>query len=150
MHILIQMTGVVLALTGFVVVFIKAEGNHMAYVHSYFGLTTLIFAVATPLGGALAHFMWNPNRSHIPLFPDQAHWWLGRLTIVLSWITIFLGMKLLGVPYEIITAFGFVLIVYLTGYVWLDVLKAREIGLQAYLFGAFYRTKKDPVLSDYF
>jgi hypothetical protein len=89
----------------------------------------------TPLLGTSSHFTWNPNRKSIPVFPDQIHWWFGRITIVLSWIAIIMGMRLYGIPYEIEVAFGFVLITYVLTYIWLDIMKIKEIGFRAYLFG---------------
>lgn len=150
MHILIQITGVLLALTGFVIIFIKAEGSHMGYTHSWFGLITVGLSLATPLLGVAAHFMWNATRSRIPMFPDQLHWWFGRTTVVLSWVTIFLGMDLLGVPYQLLVAFAGVLLAYLTAYVWLDAMKIKEIGIRAYLFGAYTKKEPEPTLSDYY
>lgn len=59
-------------------------------------------------------------------------------------------MDLLGVPYQLMVAFGFVLLAYLTAYLWLDIMKIKEIGLKAYLFGAYTKKVEDPVLSDYY
>lgn len=36
MHILIQITGVILAITGFIIIFVRAGGNHFSYTHSWF------------------------------------------------------------------------------------------------------------------
>lgn len=132
-------------------------------------------ALATPLLGTLAHFMWNASRAKIPLFPDQLHCslfylfvilifiififhfvcffdlgWFGRITILLSWVTIFLGMDLLGVPYQLLVAFSWVLLAYITAYVWLDVMKIKEIGIRAYFFGAYTKKEEEPQLSDYY
>merc|ERR1712000_607436 len=150
MHILIQISGVILAIAGFITIFVKAgSGNHFKHTHSWFGLITIGLALATPLLGTIAHFMWNATRAKIPIFPDQTHWWFGRATVVLSWVTIFLGMDLLGVPTQLFVAFAWVLGAYLIAYVWLDVMKIKEIGIRAYLFGAYTKKDDEPQLSDY-
>lgn len=76
--------------------------------------------------------------------------WFGRATVVLSWVTIFLGMDLLGVPTQLFVAFAWVLGAYLIAYVWLDVMKIKEIGIRAYLFGAYTKKDDEPQLSDYY
>lgn len=46
-----------------------------------------------------------------------------------------MGMRLYGIPYEIDVAFGFVLLSYVLTYIWLDIMKIKEIGFRAYLLG---------------
>jgi hypothetical protein len=78
------------------------------FIKQIYGLLVLILCFAQSFVGYLADLFWDPNRlgivdllsifyslifvsSSVPVFPDVVHWYLGRFTIALSFITIILG-----------------------------------------------------------
>jgi hypothetical protein len=46
-----------------------------------------------PFMGLLADRLFDPKRKKVPVFPDQVHWWIGRVVMVLAVVTIFLGIN---------------------------------------------------------
>eukprot|EP00010_Vexillifera_abyssalis_P001205 CAMPEP_0201552636 /NCGR_PEP_ID=MMETSP0173_2-20130828/16829_1 /ASSEMBLY_ACC=CAM_ASM_000268 /TAXON_ID=218659 /ORGANISM="Vexillifera sp., Strain DIVA3 564/2" /LENGTH=270 /DNA_ID=CAMNT_0047963147 /DNA_START=386 /DNA_END=1194 /DNA_ORIENTATION=- len=82
------------AISAFVIIFVYIEDNnaqHFANPHAVVGLVTLILSVLSALFGGAAHFLWKPSRTTTPWFPDRAHHWIGRCTLLLSWVAITLG-----------------------------------------------------------
>jgi len=127
-----QVTAVTLALIGFgIAIYMVPE--QFASVHSYFGLATLLLAFLSPFLGTAAHFMWKPSRNRIPIFPDVLHWWIGRITLVLSYCTILLGMYYLRVSVALALGFVGTLITYTFVFAFLDISKIKEIGFVNYL-----------------
>jgi len=69
---------------------------------------------------------------------NQLHWWLGRLTIVLGWVTIFLGMNLFGAPSPFLICFGFLIGAYALAIIYLELYK--------YVKGDFIHQQGEPLL----
>lgn len=98
LHIIFQIVGLLTAISAFIIAFKMNHGKHFDTLHSWFGLSTLSLAAISPILGTIAHFLYNPSRTEIPIWPDIVHWWFGRLTVILSFVTIILGMRLYGTP----------------------------------------------------
>eukprot|EP01119_Soliformovum_irregulare_P017279 TRINITY_DN510_c0_g1_i2.p1 TRINITY_DN510_c0_g1~~TRINITY_DN510_c0_g1_i2.p1 ORF type:complete len:382 (-),score=85.26 TRINITY_DN510_c0_g1_i2:36-1181(-) len=97
LHITIQVLGAVLALSGFIVALCMVT-THFNNWHSWIGITTLAFTFVTPFLGWIADKQYDPNRDRPPFWPDQVHWWFGRFAILLSYVSIILGMLKFGAP----------------------------------------------------
>lgn len=87
-----------------IILALASSGSKLADPHEILGMITVLFTALAPVLGVIAHCMWNPNRDAPPLFPDQLHWWAGRLTVLLGWANIVLGLATSSAP----TAFSWV------------------------------------------
>jgi len=98
-HIFCQMTGVILMVAAFVmaIMFTDVLNNpHFAASHQKAGLAVVILGLINPVLGSLADFLYKPDRKFTPIFPDLAHWFLGHLLIIGSFIVLFLGLVIIG------------------------------------------------------
>ena len=98
-HVASMSLAVVLMLVAFVFAVWYASGRfgdgpHQA--HKVCGLVTFIVGICQPILGEVANLTWKPDRKSTPLFPDQTHWWLGRLVSVLALVTSYLGIAAIG------------------------------------------------------
>lgn len=66
----------------------------------------MIGAVLQVLLGIVADRLWKSSRDKVPIFPDKTHWWLGRIAILTSILTIFLGFASYGVSIAFYIVFG--------------------------------------------
>eukprot|EP01112_Ceratiomyxa_fruticulosa_P003118 TRINITY_DN13509_c0_g1_i1.p1 TRINITY_DN13509_c0_g1~~TRINITY_DN13509_c0_g1_i1.p1 ORF type:complete len:376 (-),score=67.31 TRINITY_DN13509_c0_g1_i1:128-1255(-) len=121
LHIITQVSGTLCAIAAFILAFIMSEGNHFKTIHSFFGISVLSLAVLSCVLGATSHFMYNPHRSKIPVFPDQLHWWVARLCVAASYASIILGMRQLGVPIQLVYVFSGLVAFYIIIYIYLDI-----------------------------
>lgn len=96
-HITVQVTAILMALAALGMALWMVDGDHFSNVHSFVGISVIGSSVLAALLGWLADKMYDPARSRIPFFPDMVHWWIARLTIVASYVAIFMGMVLYGV-----------------------------------------------------
>jgi hypothetical protein len=89
-------TAVLLTFIGFILITIHVgkDGLHYNSVHALLGVVVIMFSIAQPLIGILSNRWWSPNRNGTPVFPDVVHWWLGRLTILVGFVTSLLGVLL--------------------------------------------------------
>jgi hypothetical protein len=91
-HVVFQSIGVAAVLAGFIIIFVTL-GVQVIGVHQLFGLFVFIFTELQPFVGLLADRLYDPGRKKVPVFPDQIHWWIGRITMLLAAVTIFLGIN---------------------------------------------------------
>jgi len=70
-----------------------AGGQHLRIPHSYIGIVAVVLAVATPFLG----FMQFRFREHIQAIKGL-HIWSGRITLLLMFINITLGLSILSFP----------------------------------------------------
>jgi len=123
LHIMVQVGGVLGSLSAFAIAIVMTH-SHFSNIHSWFGIVVMCFAIMTPALGWVADMVFNPSRTSPPMWPDKFHWWFGRITVVLSYVTIVLGMRQLGaVPiFEIAfigaIVFYFILYLFLEIYRW--------------------------------
>jgi len=121
LHILVQVIGVLGSISGLIVAIVMTK-NHFSNVHSWFGISVLGLGILSPAIGLASHLVFNPQRESIPIWPDQIHWWIGRLTVVGSYVTIFLGLRQYGVPSDlqgifwVFPAFYFVVLTFVEVY----------------------------------
>jgi len=116
LHIAMQMLAVAFSVAAFVMIVLYVPKEiSFTFWHSYVGLAALILAWITPILGVLAHFMWNPEREGTPIFPDRLHWYTARLTILLGFVSIGLGLDYLQ-KNTLIYPFGILCVLYLGGY----------------------------------
>jgi len=93
LHIAVQILSVTLTFIAFTLIVLETpEKVSFTFWHSYIGLAALILIWFSPFLGLISHFMWDPNRSSIPLFPDKIHWYVGRLGILVGFAAIYLGI----------------------------------------------------------
>lgn len=91
-HVVYQSIGVAVILTGFIIIYV-ALGAQVIGVHHLFGLVVFILTELQPFIGLLADRLFDPKRKKVPVFPDQVHWWVGRIAMLLAAVTIFLGIN---------------------------------------------------------
>jgi len=126
LHIFSQSAGILLVIAGFVIALLMTQGNHFRTLHSLFGITVVSLSFLAGFMGIFSHFLYDPKRASVPIWPDQAHWWIGRLAVLLSYATIILGMILYGVDNIIPIMFGILIGMFLLTYLYLDVYRWKE------------------------
>jgi len=107
-----------------VILAFRANNNYFyTSAHTVLGLMFVSGMGLQSLLGLLAHFLFDPKRGAPPAFPDQLHWWLGRLLLVVGPLTVLLGLHDLGALQMSLISFYlwgitiFVVILYLESYV---------------------------------
>jgi len=120
LHIIIQVLAVLLALSGFGVA-LSMVTEHFTSVHSWFGLAVLSLTIIAPAAGWAADLTFNPKRNKAPIWPDQFHWWTGRLTVIFAFVTIILGMRMMGFSIVFQLALGSLAIIYAVIFVFIEV-----------------------------
>ncbi len=120
LHILVQVLAVVLAFTGFILCLVMSAGNHFSNLHSWFGISVMALAFLAPILGWAADLLYNPSRHSPPLWPDRSHWWTGRLTVLVAYVTIILGMRQLQASTVFQYGFGGMVVIYLGLYLYLE------------------------------
>jgi hypothetical protein len=96
LHTAVNTVAVALTLVAFIIAIVMAEEDFtqsraVAATHAWFGLFVVIGATLQIPVGVLADRLWSPDRVKTPIFPDIFHWWVGRITLALSSITVILG-----------------------------------------------------------
>lgn len=124
LHIITLILAVLLTLIGIIfAVFGMASGTHFTHPHHLIGVVVMMGAFVQPLLGVAADRLFNPSRSGVPFFPDQLHWWIGRLTHLLGVVNVLFGVWLLqqrgGAP----------LIVFYLNYVFIGIIVVLSIGV---------------------
>jgi magnesium-transporting ATPase (P-type) len=121
LHIALNMIGLVLILTGFIISFIMVSSTSLVSprpvvaAHAWIGLITvgnlcigicgLIYVAlgfAQPVIGWYSDKVYDKERLKIPVWPDKVHWWLGRLALLMSWVAVPLGMVALDISQSFI------------------------------------------------
>ena len=64
--------------------------------HVILGLITFICLFLQSILGFVIDRLYSPDRQEVP-WRDRLHWWFGRLLLLLSWVTLPLGLKLYAV-----------------------------------------------------
>jgi hypothetical protein len=127
LHIGIQLLAVALTAIAFILIVLATpEVVSFTFWHAYIGLVALILAWSSPFLGLISHLMWDPNRSSIPIFPDQTHWYVGRLALLAGFAAIYLGIYRLEELYSegsliIAYVFTILLVFYVTSLVSVDI-----------------------------
>lgn len=122
LHWVLQGLGVCLALVGFILALIMTDsGSHFSSVHSWFGFATLAFGFLAPILGWASDLIYDPARSGIPVWPDKLHHWTGRLTVLIAYVTIALGINLYGAPTAFMVIYCAIPCLYLSVYLFLEV-----------------------------
>jgi len=116
-HFTFQVSGILCVGTGFILALVavnKTTNNHFESTHTRLGLSTVVMIFfVVPILGLIAHILRDPNRKRALIFPNMTHYWLGRLTLLLGYVTILFGMDLIGLPNSIQHAFGLLWGVYM-------------------------------------
>jgi len=95
LHVFLQTLGFVMSAIAFVLAFVGVELSgtpHFSNVHSYFGFFLFILAMGQTGLGILSHFKYDPHRKATPIFPDIVHRWFGLFCMLLSIVTVYLGL----------------------------------------------------------
>ncbi len=91
-HVALQTIGCFAVVAAFVLILVYYNGGFTVGWHQMIGLFVVIGTVAQPIIGAIADRMYDPSRTKIPVWPDQIHWWVGRITSIVALAAIFLGI----------------------------------------------------------
>ncbi|KAJ3091087.1 hypothetical protein HK102_001719 [Quaeritorhiza haematococci] len=90
-------------IAGFVLVFLSVKTKHFDPTkygglgsHLVIGLAICILTILNILLGFIIDRLWKPTRRSIPWY-DKLHWWLGRVTVLLAWVNVPLGLVLYDV-----------------------------------------------------
>ncbi|KAK9765871.1 hypothetical protein K7432_005455 [Basidiobolus ranarum] len=83
----------VFTITAIVLGIILSEGNHFKTSHQIIGLVVLLAMACQIVLGFVMNKLWKPNRPKSPWY-EHMHQWLGRSTVLLAWVNIGLGLKL--------------------------------------------------------
>jgi len=121
LHIIVQVLAIVLAFSGFILSLIMTNDGHFSNIHSWFGLTVLALSFITPMMGWAADVLYNPSRDKAPIWPDRTHWYGGRLTIIIAYVTIILGMRQLQTSTVFQFGFGGLIVLYFGLVLYLEV-----------------------------
>jgi hypothetical protein len=98
-HMGIQYTLLALMFAAFVIIendLGPRRDAHFRNPHTIIGLTIVILTFVQVLLGILANAFFKAGREGPPLFPDKAHWWLGRLVILYAFANCFIGFDQYG------------------------------------------------------
>eukprot|EP01113_Clastostelium_recurvatum_P047305 TRINITY_DN8414_c0_g2_i1.p1 TRINITY_DN8414_c0_g2~~TRINITY_DN8414_c0_g2_i1.p1 ORF type:complete len:728 (-),score=211.40 TRINITY_DN8414_c0_g2_i1:182-2365(-) len=81
-----------LVLISFIIIEVHiATAPHFYNAHHIIGIIVVGLAILQIIGGILSHVLYDPKRSRVPIFPDMAHHWMGRLNYLLALVNVFLG-----------------------------------------------------------
>jgi hypothetical protein len=94
-HIALFIVSILFIITGFVVA-VAAHGwsLHFHDTHNAIGVVLVVGVFIQPVLGFIADKMFNPNRLSPPVFPDQIHWYIGRVLYIMALFNIYLGLEM--------------------------------------------------------
>lgn len=102
-HRIVQFGGFGIAVAGFILAIVMTTPPHFATTsgHAQVGLTVMILGV---IQIAVAIFRPNPanvgqNKSIVRVLWEFSHWWIGRLSLILAVVAIFLGLVSIRAPF---------------------------------------------------
>ena len=109
------LTATAMITAAFIIIAIEVGSEQFAMAHGRLGLATVIMTYLTVFLGVYCHFSWNPDRKGPPIWPDQVHWWAGRITLVMAYVNIVLGTVMPDFPLSFATSWisGFVFLYFL-------------------------------------
>lgn len=147
-------------IAGVIVALFMVGGFSIHHVHEWFGWITLIIAFCTPFIGIASHFTYDPDRIRAPVIPDMLHCmlllllllqhgiqhysidilsyfelilgWFGRVTLVLAYITILLGLIYVHAPFWIYIIFGIAAALFIVAWVVQEYISIQQKGWGAY------------------
>eukprot|EP00002_Diphylleia_rotans_P031909 TRINITY_DN6655_c0_g1_i2.p1 TRINITY_DN6655_c0_g1~~TRINITY_DN6655_c0_g1_i2.p1 ORF type:complete len:929 (-),score=140.21 TRINITY_DN6655_c0_g1_i2:146-2932(-) len=95
-HSWLQITAVVFCIISFITIVSEIEDSSHAHFdnpHSILGLIVFILSLIQPALGFLADYAWEARRTQKPIFPDIIHHLLGRALVILTFISMCLGLE---------------------------------------------------------
>jgi len=90
LHRAINIIAMLLIIVSFILIVYTLKTFDVSY-HQMFGLVVILGALVQPIIGTVANSLFNPERATTPFWPDKLHWWIGRGTVLLATVNIFLG-----------------------------------------------------------
>lgn len=96
-HRSISSVAIVASIVGLVLSFLNVQAlaaGHLATPHAVVGALVTLLAVVQGVLGSVADRLWTKARTRTPVFPDQLHWWLGRLLLAAGGVNVVLGVNL--------------------------------------------------------
>lgn len=108
----------------------QATFDPILLAHAYIGILVIgLGAFAMPVLGKLADYLYKPERSSAPVFPDRVHAWLGRLVGILAFINIWLGVIIFDTRKTVWIAVGVILaVIYIVAFIFLQIRRKRDEG----------------------
>lgn len=103
-HIIAFVSVLILTVIGFL--FALAHHNwilHITNPHTLLGLIIFLSIFLQPILGIIADRMFKPNRTGPPIFPDQVHWYVGRVLHIIGLFNIYLGLELIEAHFAVKT-----------------------------------------------
>jgi len=105
LHRIIMLFALLMILIAFILVLVYIKtGSHFlrrtlpppfGHVHQRYGLAIIILSFIQPFIGLAADKLFDPNRTHTPIFPDILHWIIGWSIIIMAIVQCFLGLAYL-------------------------------------------------------
>jgi len=95
LHILSQVLALMMIASAFIIAAVMVN-TQFSTIHSWLGLTVLSLSLIAPGVGWAADLAFDKDRKSVPIWPDQIHWWIGRLILVMSYVAIIFGVKQVG------------------------------------------------------
>lgn len=109
-HRIVQFGGFAIAVAGFILAIVMSKPPHFQTTsgHAQVGLTVMILGVIQIV---VAIFRPNPanvgqNKSIVRVLWEFSHWWIGRLSLLLAVVAIFLGLVSIRAPHGFIVAWS--------------------------------------------
>jgi len=97
-HAFLSLLSLVLMVISLVFIFSAHNYTFMLSWHSVIGMGFIILMGLQGIIGVYSHFAFEKYRRVPPVFPDKAHWWIGRLTFLVGLVNIVLGLWMLDYP----------------------------------------------------
>jgi hypothetical protein len=107
-HIIVFVLTIVLTILGFICA-LGLKGWKLTFEnpHTVIGFIIFLGTFLQPILGIIADRMFVPTRTGPPIFPDQIHWYVGRLLWLTGLLNIYLGLELVGAHFLLKVAFYF-------------------------------------------
>ena len=100
-HWILQLIGVCMTIAALVLTIVYLSQIGMSHfstysvsrgAHQIVGIICIAFMAASFGLGIGSHVVYDKDRHGPPVFPDQIHWWIGRIGILLGIASVFLGI----------------------------------------------------------
>lgn len=114
-HITLIGLAVVATIIGSVAGILHSEGRHLGHPHRILGVTVLSVLFLQIILGIVISLLYKRERVKPPFF-DKVHWWLGRLLVLLAFVTIFVGLLWVKVDLWIYIVTGSLQLVFTIAY----------------------------------
>eukprot|EP00029_Vermamoeba_vermiformis_P009811 TRINITY_DN5025_c0_g1_i1.p1 TRINITY_DN5025_c0_g1~~TRINITY_DN5025_c0_g1_i1.p1 ORF type:complete len:918 (+),score=220.33 TRINITY_DN5025_c0_g1_i1:175-2928(+) len=124
-HVALQTIGVAIIIVSFIIIVVDHGGRIHVGAHQIIGVIVFGLTLSMPILGIISDKMFDPKRKSAPVFPDQIHWWVGRLTFLIAIVNVFLGIWMFSV-------YSFLLWIFATAWVILSlivlIVQERRVG----------------------